>query len=83
MFPKQNANLKESWRVFSSHFDQWLEVAWVTDNQGVILIVPVSLVTLVDISSLLFYSNMKHTDVSEQHLTSDLGGYQGQGAQSL
>lgn len=83
MFPKQSADLKEAWKVFSSHFNQWLEVAWVTDDQGAIPILPVSLVTLVDISSLLFYFNMKHTDVSEQDLTSDLGAYQGRGAQSL
>lgn len=73
MFPKQSTDSKEAWRVFPSRFSQWLEVAWVTDDQGVITILPVSLVTLVDTSSLLFYFNMKHTDVSEQDLTSDLG----------
>lgn len=65
MLPKQSAQ-----RVFPSQFAQWLDVAWVTDDQRVTL---VSLVALVDISSPLFYFNMKHTDVSEQDLTSDLG----------
>lgn len=73
MFPKQSAYSKEAWRVFPSHFSQWLEVAWVTDDQRVIPILPVSLVALVDIPSLLFYFNTKHTDVSEQDLTSDPG----------
>lgn len=44
-----------------------------TDDQRVAPVSPVSLVTLVDISSLLFYFDTKRADVSEQDPTSDPG----------
>lgn len=51
----------------------WLEMAWLTNDQCVIPILLVSLVMLVDISSLLFFFNITLTDVLEHNLTSDLG----------